>query len=139
MALAPKGIAPPIFDLKSATLSMVALVLKTTDLAELRAELQARLERAGVDVQDAKLSHLAYAPEIAQVMLRRQQAEAVIAARRKIVTGASRASVLRLTGNSPLISVRPSASHCSWSPWAQKPFSAMCMISAPDSSESRKM
>ena len=43
MALAPKGIAPPIFDLKSATLSMVALVLKTTDLAELRAELQARL------------------------------------------------------------------------------------------------
>ena len=43
MALAPKGIAPPIFDLKSANLAMVALVLKTTDLAELRAELQARL------------------------------------------------------------------------------------------------
>lgn len=54
----------------------------------LRAELQARLERAGVDVQDAKLSHLAYAPEIAQVMLRRQQAEAIISARAKIVHGA---------------------------------------------------
>jgi septum site-determining protein MinC len=43
MALAPKGSAPPIFDLKSASLDVVALVLKTTDLSELRAELQARL------------------------------------------------------------------------------------------------
>lgn len=43
MALAPKGSAPPIFDLKSASLQMVALVLKTADLAELRRELQARL------------------------------------------------------------------------------------------------
>lgn len=43
MAQAPKGSAPPIFDLKSASLPMVALVLKTTDLAELRRELQARL------------------------------------------------------------------------------------------------
>lgn len=51
-------------------------------------ELQARLERAGVVVEEARLTHLAYAPEIAQAMLRRQQAEAVIAARQKIVQGA---------------------------------------------------
>jgi regulator of protease activity HflC (stomatin/prohibitin superfamily) len=54
----------------------------------LRAELQARLAKAGVVVDEARLTHLAYAPEIAQVMLRRQQAEAVIAARQKIVQGA---------------------------------------------------
>ena len=51
-------------------------------------ELQARLDPAGVIVDEARLSHLAYAPEIAQVMLRRQQAEAIIAARAKIVHGA---------------------------------------------------
>ena len=51
-------------------------------------ELQARLEQAGVVVEEARLTHLAYAPEIAQVMLRRQQAEAIIAARQKIVHGA---------------------------------------------------
>ena len=54
----------------------------------LRAELQARVQLAGVKVEEAKLTHLAYAPEIAGAMLRRQQAEAVIAARAKIVTGA---------------------------------------------------
>ena len=54
----------------------------------LRAELEERLVQAGVTVQQARLTHLAYSPEIAQAMLRRQQAEAVIAARRKIVTGA---------------------------------------------------
>lgn len=54
----------------------------------LMAELQERLAAAGVVVRDAKLTHLAYAPEIAQVMLRRQQAEAIIAARSKIVLGA---------------------------------------------------
>jgi len=54
----------------------------------LMAELQVRLERAGVIVEEARLTHLAYAPEIAQAMLRRQQAEAVIAARQKIVHGA---------------------------------------------------
>lgn len=54
----------------------------------LREDLGARLAVAGVVVDDARLTHLAYAPEIAQAMLRRQQAEAVIAARRKIVTGA---------------------------------------------------
>ena len=54
----------------------------------LRLELQDRFQLAGVEVEDAKLSHLAYAPEIAQVMLRRQQAEAIISARSKIVLGA---------------------------------------------------
>ena len=54
----------------------------------LRAELQERLAKAGVQVDEARLTHLAYAPEIAQAMLRRQQAEAVIAARQKIVHGA---------------------------------------------------
>ncbi len=54
----------------------------------LRRELQARLGKAGVLVEEARLTHLAYAPEIAQTMLRRQQAEAVIAAREKIVHGA---------------------------------------------------
>jgi regulator of protease activity HflC (stomatin/prohibitin superfamily) len=54
----------------------------------LRGELQARLDKAGVLVEEARLTHLAYAPEIAQAMLRRQQAEAVIAARQKIVHGA---------------------------------------------------
>ncbi len=56
--------------------------------AALRAELQERLAKAGVEVDEARLTHLAYAPEIAQAMLRRQQAEAVIAARTKIVHGA---------------------------------------------------
>jgi regulator of protease activity HflC (stomatin/prohibitin superfamily) len=54
----------------------------------LRSELQARMQLAGVKVEEAKLTHLAYAPEIAGAMLRRQQAEAVISARAKIVTGA---------------------------------------------------
>jgi hypothetical protein len=54
----------------------------------LKQELQARLDKAGVLVDEARLTHLAYAPEIAQAMLRRQQAEAVIAARQKIVHGA---------------------------------------------------
>ncbi|MCH7345458.1 SPFH domain-containing protein [Pelomonas sp. CA6] len=54
----------------------------------LKRELQARFAEAGVTVLDAKITHLAYAPEIAQVMLRRQQAEAIISARKKIVQGA---------------------------------------------------
>jgi regulator of protease activity HflC (stomatin/prohibitin superfamily) len=47
-----------------------------------------RLQKAGVEVIEARLSHLAYAPEIASAMLRRQQAAAIIAARQKIVEGA---------------------------------------------------
>lgn len=54
----------------------------------LQKALQERLSKAGVVVEEARLSHLAYAPEIAGAMLRRQQAEAVIAARTKIVHGA---------------------------------------------------
>ncbi len=54
----------------------------------LRQELQERLSKAGVLVDEARLSHLAYAPEIANAMLRRQQAEAVVAARTRIVEGA---------------------------------------------------
>jgi regulator of protease activity HflC (stomatin/prohibitin superfamily) len=54
----------------------------------LREEIQDRLETAGVTVIEARISHLAYAPEIANAMLRRQQASAIIAARRQIVLGA---------------------------------------------------
>jgi len=56
--------------------------------AALEKELQTRLDKAGVKVLEARLSHLAYAPEIAEAMLKRQQAGAVIAARKKIVEGA---------------------------------------------------
>jgi regulator of protease activity HflC (stomatin/prohibitin superfamily) len=54
----------------------------------LKAELNQRFASAGVEVLDAKLTHLAYAPEIAQVMLRRQQAVAIVSARHQIVAGA---------------------------------------------------
>jgi len=66
--------------------------------AALRAELQARFAQAGIVVVDAKLTHLAYAPEIAGTMLRRQQAEAVVAARSKIVQGAVGMVELALKG-----------------------------------------
>ena len=55
---------------------------------ELREQLHSRLATAGIEIDEARLSHLAYAPEIAQAMLRKQQAGAVIAARRLIVDGA---------------------------------------------------
>jgi len=55
---------------------------------DLKAEIQDRLAKAGVEVIEARISHLAYAPEIASVMLRRQQAAAIIAARTRIVEGA---------------------------------------------------
>ncbi len=54
----------------------------------LRSDIEERLERAGIAVIEARISHLAYAPEIAGAMLQRQQAAAVIAARRRIVDGA---------------------------------------------------
>ena len=56
--------------------------------ADLQHEVQARLAKAGIEVMEARISHLAYAPEIAAAMLRRQQAGAIIAARQKIVEGA---------------------------------------------------
>lgn len=55
---------------------------------KLRAEVQDRLQKAGVEVLEARLSHLAYSPEIAQAMLQRQQANAVLSARKIIVSGA---------------------------------------------------
>jgi hypothetical protein len=55
---------------------------------QLKKEIQARLEKAGIEIMESRISHLAYAPEIANAMLRRQQASAVIAARSKIVEGA---------------------------------------------------
>ncbi|WP_404828284.1 SPFH domain-containing protein [Sphingomonas parva] len=55
---------------------------------ELKTELQDRVSVAGITIDECRLTHLAYAAEIAQAMLRRQQAEAVIAARQKLVTGA---------------------------------------------------
>lgn len=67
----------------------MALASHTVEIAEkLKGEIQERLAKAGVRVLEARISHLAYAPEIATVMLRRQQASAVIAARQKIVEGA---------------------------------------------------
>lgn len=61
----------------------------TAAVAEhLKNEIQDRLARAGVEVLEARISHLAYAPEIAQAMLQRQQAGAIIAARQRIVEGA---------------------------------------------------
>src|SRR5688572_2098861 len=61
----------------------------TADVAEhLKKEIQDRLARAGVEVMESRISHLAYAPEIAQAMLQRQQAGAIIAARQRIVEGA---------------------------------------------------
>jgi regulator of protease activity HflC (stomatin/prohibitin superfamily) len=61
----------------------------TLEVAEhMKKEIQDRLARAGVEVMEARISHLAYAPEIAQAMLQRQQAGAIIAARQRIVEGA---------------------------------------------------
>jgi len=66
-----------------------ALRSHTAEIAEkLKAEIQDRLEKAGVHVLEARISHLAYAPEIAGAMLRRQQATAIVAARQKYVEGA---------------------------------------------------
>jgi regulator of protease activity HflC (stomatin/prohibitin superfamily) len=56
--------------------------------AALQVAVQDRLQKAGIDVIEARISHLAYAPEIASAMLRRQQAAAIIAARQRIVEGA---------------------------------------------------
>jgi regulator of protease activity HflC (stomatin/prohibitin superfamily) len=67
----------------------LSLRANSGEIAELlKQEIQARLIKAGVEVIEARITHLAYAPEIASAMLRRQQATAVIAARSKIVEGA---------------------------------------------------
>jgi regulator of protease activity HflC (stomatin/prohibitin superfamily) len=67
----------------------MSLRMSVAEIAHrMREEIQERLAKAGVEVVEARISHLAYAPEIASAMLRRQQASAVIAARQKIVEGA---------------------------------------------------
>ena len=67
----------------------VSLRGNTPDISEqLRHDIQDRLEKAGVEVIEARISHLAYASEIAAAMLQRQQAQAIVAARTKIVEGA---------------------------------------------------
>ena len=69
--------------------AQVSLRGHTAAVAEhLKREIHDRLVKAGVEVIEARLSHLAYAPEIAQAMLQRQQAGAIIAARQRIVEGA---------------------------------------------------
>lgn len=69
--------------------NLVSLRGHTTTISDqLRTEIHDRLAQAGVEVVEARISHLAYAPEIAEVMLRRQQAGAIIAARQLIVEGA---------------------------------------------------
>jgi regulator of protease activity HflC (stomatin/prohibitin superfamily) len=70
-------------------LEEIALSTHPAEVAKgLQSAIQDRLEKAGVNVIEARISHLAYAPEIASAMLRRQQASAIIAARKKIVEGA---------------------------------------------------
>jgi regulator of protease activity HflC (stomatin/prohibitin superfamily) len=67
----------------------ISLRGSTDEVAKrLKSEIHDRLSKAGVEVIEARISHLAYAPEIASAMLRRQQAGAIIAARQKIVEGA---------------------------------------------------
>ena len=84
----------------------MSLRANTVEIADqLRKEIHDRLAQAGVDVPEARISHLAYAPEIAQAMLQRQQASAIIAARQKIVDGAVgmvEMALDRLTANNVL-------------------------------------
>lgn len=68
------------------TMSLRGTTLAVAD--HLKREIQDRMNRAGVEVMEARISHLAYAPEIAHAMLQRQQAGAIIAARQRIVEGA---------------------------------------------------
>jgi regulator of protease activity HflC (stomatin/prohibitin superfamily) len=67
----------------------MSLRANTAEIAtHLKKEIQDRLSKAGVEVLESRISHLAYAPEIASAMLRRQQATAIVAARQKYVEGA---------------------------------------------------
>jgi regulator of protease activity HflC (stomatin/prohibitin superfamily) len=76
----------PYDDYKQGSISLRANADEVRD--SLQAELQTRLELAGIEILEMRLTHLAYAPEIAEVMLRRQQAEAILAARKTMVQGA---------------------------------------------------
>jgi len=73
----------------SHTETQMSLRMSVIEIAhKMRDEIQERLTTAGIEVIEARITHLAYAPEIASAMLRRQQANAIIAARQKIVEGA---------------------------------------------------
>lgn len=74
------------YDSEDHETSLRGSTTKVSD--QLKEDIQARLDKAGVEVIEARISHLAYAPEIAAAMLQRQQAQAVVAARTKIVEGA---------------------------------------------------
>lgn len=74
------------YDIHDEGMSLRGNTLEVAD--HLKREVQDRLTRAGVEVMESRISHLAYAPEIAQAMLQRQQAGAIIAARQRIVEGA---------------------------------------------------
>lgn len=77
------------YDYSSEDESDVTLRGNTQEITErLRNEIQERLNKAGLEIIESRITHLAYAPEIANAMLRRQQAIAVIAARNKVVEGA---------------------------------------------------
>jgi regulator of protease activity HflC (stomatin/prohibitin superfamily) len=76
----------PYDDFEEGTLSLRGNADAVVDT--LHVELQERLASAGIDVLECRITHLAYAPEIAEAMLRRQQASAIVAARRTIVAGA---------------------------------------------------
>jgi regulator of protease activity HflC (stomatin/prohibitin superfamily) len=76
----------PYDDYKPESISLRGNADEVRD--SLQAELQTRLQLAGVEIFETRLTHLAYAPEIAEVMLRRQQAEAILAARKTMVRGA---------------------------------------------------
>lgn len=77
------------YDITDDDTQQLSLRGSSNEVSEaLKSELQERLSKAGVVVEEARLSHLAYAPEIAAAMLQRQQAAAIIAARQKIVEGA---------------------------------------------------
>jgi regulator of protease activity HflC (stomatin/prohibitin superfamily) len=76
----------PYDDYSQQTISLRGNADEVRD--DLQSELQTRLQTAGIEVLETRLTHLAYAPEIAEVMLRRQQAEAVLAARKTMVQGA---------------------------------------------------
>ena len=76
----------PYDDYKQESISLRGNADEIRD--NLQVELQSRLQVAGIEILETRLTHLAYAPEIAEVMLRRQQAEAILAARRTMVMGA---------------------------------------------------
>jgi len=77
------------YPYESHSQDQIALRSNQQEVAEqLKMEVQDRLEKAGVEVIEARISHLAYAQEIASAMLKRQQAQAIVAARRTIVDGA---------------------------------------------------